>query len=138
MCLIDPQAHTYVQPPNSNHLSNLFATLHRTAPRDEYTIYWDGGAKKIAAWKRQHLRVSPSGKERAVDGLCSENWKFGFVLRWSWLLSKWRTSTMRGVLTHLPQQWRKQKSVTFSMLGYYLCFLKSLQCDTVYNSESCK
>ena len=47
MCLIDPQAHTYVQPPNSNHLSNLFATLPRTAPRDEYTIYWDGGAKKL-------------------------------------------------------------------------------------------
>ena len=56
--------------------SNPFATLPRTAPHDEGTIYWDGGAKKIAAWKQQHLRVqaSPSGKERAVEGLCSENW----------------------------------------------------------------
>jgi len=55
MCLIDPQAHT-------------------TAPRNEGTIYWDGGAKKIAAWKQQHLQASPSGKEHAVEGLCSENW----------------------------------------------------------------
>jgi hypothetical protein len=35
----------------------------------------DGGAKKIAAsWKQQHLQALPSGKERAVEGLCSENW----------------------------------------------------------------
>lgn len=55
--------------------SNLFATLPtRTAPRDEGTIYWDGGAKKIAAWKQQHLLALPSHKERAVEGLCSENW----------------------------------------------------------------
>ncbi|KAF8967103.1 kinase-like domain-containing protein [Flammula alnicola] len=53
MCLIDPQAHT-------------------TAARNEDTIYWDGGAKKIAAWKKQHLAV-PSGKGRAADGLCAEN-----------------------------------------------------------------
>jgi hypothetical protein len=36
MCLIDPQAHT-------------------TEPRTETTVYWDGGEKKIAAWKEQHL-----------------------------------------------------------------------------------
>jgi len=46
----------------------------RTAPCNEGTIYWDGGAKKIAAWKQQHLEASPSGKERAIEGLCSENW----------------------------------------------------------------
>jgi hypothetical protein len=33
-----------------------------------------GGAKKFAAWKQQHLQASPSGKERAVEGLCLENW----------------------------------------------------------------
>jgi hypothetical protein len=54
--------------------SDPFSTLPRTAPRDKYTIYWDGGAKKIEAWKEQHLRASPSGKERAAEGLCSENW----------------------------------------------------------------
>ena len=52
---------------------NPFTAL-RTAPRDEGTIYWDGGAKKIAAWKQQHLEASPSGKEHAIEGLCSENW----------------------------------------------------------------
>jgi len=30
----------------------------RIEPRNENTIYWDGGKKKIMAWKAQHL---PSG-----------------------------------------------------------------------------
>ncbi|KIM43483.1 hypothetical protein M413DRAFT_381678 [Hebeloma cylindrosporum] len=52
MCLIDPQAHTM----------NL---------RNEGTIYWDGGAMKIAAWKEQHLTV---GSDIREDGLCEDNW----------------------------------------------------------------
>ncbi|KAF8805081.1 hypothetical protein BYT27DRAFT_7258664 [Phlegmacium glaucopus] len=55
MCLIDPRAHI-------------------TNPCDEFTIYWDGGANKIATWKEQHLLALPSDAERAVDGLCKENW----------------------------------------------------------------
>ncbi|KAF8811205.1 hypothetical protein BYT27DRAFT_7277825 [Phlegmacium glaucopus] len=55
MCLIDPQAHI-------------------TNPHDEFTIYWDGGANKIATWKEQHLLALPSDAGRAVDGLCKENW----------------------------------------------------------------
>lgn len=79
MCLIDPQAHMYVQlEPLKFKSSNPFTTLLRTAPHNECTIYWDGGAKKIAAWKQQHLQLealpSSSGKECALDGLCSENW----------------------------------------------------------------
>jgi len=44
----------------------------RANPRNEDTIYWDGGVNKIAAWKEQHLpAVAPSV---ATDGLCQENW----------------------------------------------------------------
>ena len=45
----------------------------RTNPRSEGTIYWDGGAKKIAAWKEQHLPAMDSSVV-LVDGLCKENW----------------------------------------------------------------
>lgn len=41
-------------------------------PRDDDTIYWDGGAKKIAAWKEQHLFAVAS--DAAGDGVCKENW----------------------------------------------------------------
>jgi len=41
-------------------------------PRNDGTIYWDGGANKIAAWKEQHLPAVDSNV--AADGLCKENW----------------------------------------------------------------
>lgn len=39
---------------------------------DSDTIYWDGGAKKIAAWKEQHLSAVAS--EVGADGHCKDNW----------------------------------------------------------------
>ncbi len=45
----------------------------RASPRNENTIYWDGGPKKIAAWKEQHLpTVLPV--DLTTDALCHENW----------------------------------------------------------------
>ena len=50
----------------------LTQIILRANPRNEDTIYWDGGVNKIAAWKEQHLpAVAPSV---AMDGLCQENW----------------------------------------------------------------
>ena len=48
--------------------------MFRTKQRSEDTLYWDGGAKKIMAWKKQHLLALPSDVARAADGLCKENW----------------------------------------------------------------
>ena len=45
----------------------------RTNPRSEGTIYWDGGVKKIAARKEQHLPAMDSSVVLA-DSLCKENW----------------------------------------------------------------
>jgi hypothetical protein len=48
--------------------------MFRANQQNEATIYWDGGANKIMAWKKQHILAVPSDVERAVDGLCKENW----------------------------------------------------------------
>ena len=60
--------------PHDVNLFTLTANLHdRASPRNENTIYWDGGPKKIAAWKEQHLpTVLPV--DLATDALCHENW----------------------------------------------------------------
>lgn len=48
----------------------------RTEPRTEDTIYWDGGWKKIASWKEQHLSSITSNFATSStdhDSLCEHN-----------------------------------------------------------------
>jgi hypothetical protein len=46
----------------------------RSKQQTENTIYWDGGATKIAAWKEQHLSDAASTKSPADhDSLCEQN-----------------------------------------------------------------
>ena len=72
MCLIDPQAHTCVTPADGLLYFGLKFVL-RTVPRTENTIYWDGGKKKIAAWKEQHLPHATSSSKSSTSASSADH-----------------------------------------------------------------